>query len=201
LVDEVLKGGVRLGARSAVPLPEGGTAGLLQPNPNTLPFEAMQHKEKQMVALGAKLIEQKNVQRTLGETKIEETSESSILSTVTHNVNHAYETALEWCATFLGVKVVEGEGVGDIEYKLNTDFPAAKMTPDDRAQLVAEWQTSAISFSEMRAALRRAGVATLGDTEVQAEIAANPPPKPEVAPSGGNANGRASPKQSGKTQQ
>lgn len=195
-VDEVFKGQIRLGARGAVPLPEGGTAGLLQPNPNTLPFEAMGAKERQMVALGAKLVEQRRIQRTLGETQIQETSESSILSTVTHNVNHAYQTALKWAAMFLGAAQEE------IEYELNTDFPAARMTPEERAQLIAEWQNGAVTYSEMRAQLRRAGVATLDDDAAQAENEQNPPPLAALTPpAGGNANGRASPTQDGKNQQ
>ncbi|HEY6020158.1 MAG TPA: DUF4055 domain-containing protein, partial [Candidatus Paceibacterota bacterium] len=187
----VWKGKVTLGARAAISLPEGGTAGLLQPNPNTLPFEAMNAKERQMLALGAKLVEQRRIQRTLGETQIQETSESSILSTVTHNVNQAYQVSLRWAAMFLGA--VDAE----IEYELNTDFPAARMRPEERAQLIAEWQGSAITFSEMRSQLRRAGVAFLEDEQAEKEIEENPPPVQNV-PAGGNANGRTSPTQDGK---
>lgn len=196
-VNEVWKGSVRMGARSAIPLPEGGTAGLLQPNPNTLPFEAMGAKEHQMVALGAKLVEQRRIQRTLGETQIQETSESSILSTVTHNVNNAYEKALYWMTRFTG-PVTDPENV---EYELNTDFPASRMSPEERAQLMAEWQSGAISYSEYRLQLRRAGVASLEDKDALEEVKKNPPPQASTASgNGGDANGRMSPSQDGKTQ-
>jgi hypothetical protein len=195
-VQEVWKGSVRLGSRAAIPLPEGGTAGLLQASPNTMPFEAMQHKERQMVALGAKLVEQKKVQRSLGEAQMEGMSETSILAAAAKNVSLAYESALEWCAAFLGV---DEEAV---EFELNTDFPAARMTAEERAQLMAEWQGNAISFSEMRDALRKAGVASLNEEEAKDEIEEDPGnlAAPPPVPVGGNSNGRTAPRMNGKTQ-
>lgn len=176
-VEEVLKGSIQLGSRAVIPLPEGGTAGLLQVSPNSMPFEAMQHKERQMVALGARLLEQKDVQRTYGEAQLEEASQMSILTSVAHNVSSAYELALQWCAQFTESTVKEE----DIEYDLNTDFPASRMSPEERRQLVAEWQGSAISFSEMRKVLTKAGVAELSDEEAKKEIEENPPPPPATA--------------------
>ena len=55
-VDEILKGTVQLGSRAAIPLPEGASASLLQADPNQLAEKAMEQKERQMVALGAKLV-------------------------------------------------------------------------------------------------------------------------------------------------
>jgi len=176
-VTEILKGSIQLGSRAVIPLPEGGTAGLLQVQPNSMPFEAMQHKERQMVALGARLLEQKDVQRTYGEAQLEEASQMSILTSVAHNVSAAYELALRWCAQFTETTVAEE----DVEYDLNTDFPASRMSPEERRQLVAEWQGSAIAFSEMRKVLTKAGVAELSDEEAKTEIAANPPPPPATA--------------------
>src|SRR3546814_14860468 len=77
-VEDVFRGRVFLGSRAAIPLPTGGQAGLLQVNPNSMPKEAMDQKERQMVALGAKLITQASVSRTLGEAQIEESSANSI---------------------------------------------------------------------------------------------------------------------------
>jgi hypothetical protein len=142
-----------------------------------MPFEAMQHKERQMVALGARLLEQKDVQRTYGEAQLEEASQMSILTSVADNVSQAYEQALRWCAMFTEPTVSEE----DIEYDLNTDFPASRMSPEERRQLIVEWQGSAIAFSEMRKVLTKAGVAELTDEEAQKEIQENPPPPPATA--------------------
>lgn len=162
-VEDVLKGQVHLGSRAAIPLPQGGTAGLLQANPNTMPKEAMEAKERQMVALGAKLVEQAAVQRTATEAKQEEASEVSILATCAKNVAAAYRKALEWCGVFLGTDQ-------EPEFDLNTDFEIGRMSAQDRAQLISEWQAGAIAFEEMRFNLRRANVAYLDDEEAKDAI-------------------------------
>lgn len=164
-VKEVLGGGIMLGARAAVPLPEGGDAGLLQAAPNSQPFEAMEHKERQMVALGAKLVEQKQVQRTATEATIENTSENSTLTSSAKNVSAGFKFALEKCLVFVGSPETE------IKFELNTEFDISKMTPDERRQLVAEWQGGAITFEEMRDKLRKSGIATLDDAEAKETIA------------------------------
>lgn len=162
-VEDVLKGQVHLGSRAAIPLPPGGTAGLLQANPNTMPKEAMEAKERQMVALGAKLVEQSSVQRTATEARQEEASEVSVLATCAKNVAAAYRVALTWCGAFLGTNTLP-------EFDLNTDFEIGRMSAQDRAQLIAEWQAGAIAFEEMRFNLRRANVAYLDDEEAKDAI-------------------------------
>lgn len=164
-VTEVLKGKVALGSRSGVLTHEGCTATLLTATPNILPGAAMETKEKQMVALGAKLVENREVQRTAKEAGIAKASETSILSDVAKNVSAAIRFALEQCALFVG------EEVADLIYELNTDYSLSKMSPQERAQTIAEWQQGAITFSEMRAVLRKSGAATLDDDEARKEIA------------------------------
>lgn len=163
--DKYFKGGVGMGSRAALPLPVGGKAELLQADPNTMPKDGMEAKERQMVALGAKLVEQKTVQRTATEAGLEEAGETSVLSTVANNISIAFVWALGWVAEYMGITET------GIKFQLNTDFDLAKMTFQERAELIKEWQAEAITFGEMRSALRRSGVATEDDTKAQAEIA------------------------------
>lgn len=155
-----------LGSRRAVPLPEGGSAGLLQAEANSMPFEAMQHKERQMVALGAKLIEQRNVQRTAREAEIETVTETSTLMSAAKNVTQAYNQGLQWAQQF-ATSDVDNEA---IKFELNTELDLVQLTPQERTQLVEEWVKEAITFSEMRDNLRRAGIATLEDDKAREEI-------------------------------
>jgi len=99
---EILRGEVRLGSRGFVPLPAGGSAQLLQLESTTAIGEAMKDKERQMVALGAKLVEQKQVQRTATEAGIDDAAETSVLGTCVRNVEAAYRWALQVCADFVG---------------------------------------------------------------------------------------------------
>lgn len=163
-VKEVMDGAVYLGSRGAVLLPENGAAGLLQAEANTMPMEGMKHKEAQMVALGAKLVEEKTVQRTATEADQDEASETSTLASVAKNVANGIKWMLEWCSIF-----ATGSEEG-IEFDLNTEFDLAKMSAADRAQLIKEWQSGAITFSEMRENLVRGGTATLSDEEAQAAL-------------------------------
>lgn len=158
-------GKVVLGSRNAIPLPQGGTAGLLQVSESQIAMKAMEHKERQLVALGAKLVESKQVQRTATEARAEEASEASVLMAAADNVSAAYTRVLRWCAAYAMGSVPSG-----IAYELDTDFEISRMTPDARRQLLEEWKAGAISFTEYRSILRRAGVATQEDEVAKEEI-------------------------------
>lgn len=168
-VDDVLKGTIALGSRAVIPLPQGAVAGLLQVTPNTMPKEAMEQKEKQMVALGAKLVEQRDVRQTATEATQNEASETSILATSANNVSSAYVDALKWACAFIGADDSK------IVYKLNTEFEKRLATAQDRAELVLEWQANAITTTEMRNALTKVGVATLDLEAYKAEIETSGP--------------------------
>lgn len=165
-VKEVLGGVIRLGARTAIPLPAQATAGLLQVQPNTMAKEAMDQKEAQMLALGAKLVEGSQTQRTATEADYDNISETSILSSTASNVGAAFTWALRFASQFVGAKDET------IEYDLNTEFDLVNLTPDERRQLISEWQSGAITFEEMRDNLRRGGIATLTDAAAKSKIAA-----------------------------
>lgn len=164
-VEEVWQGKVRLGSRGGIPLPQGGQCGLLQVTANTMAKEAMDAKERQMMALGAKLISDKAVERTLGQAKMENAAESSVLASAAKNVAAAFTQCLRWASTFYGAFNTD-----TIWLTLSTDFAILRLSPEERQQLISEWQAGAISFMEMRDALRQSGVATLDDEEAKAQI-------------------------------
>lgn len=165
---DVLGGSIRLGAVGGIPLPSGGSATLLQTSPNMLLKEAMDTKERQMVALGARLVEKKSVERTATEVSMEAASQSSVLSSTTKNVSMAYEWALRWAASMMKVNP------DLVTFELNTDYDVARMSNEERRQLIEEWQSGAITFEEMRSVLRKAGVAVIEDsiakTTLESEI-------------------------------
>jgi hypothetical protein len=188
-VKNVMKGKAYLGSRGGIMLPKGGTAGLLQATANSMPKEAMEHKEKQMVALGAKLVEERTIRRTATESRQDEASETSILSSSTKNVNVAYNNALTWASQFAG-------GSTEFEFEINSDFDLSSMTPNERQQLIQEWQSEAITWKEMRTALRRTRVVFQDDEAAKTNISENPvlsveePPNvvDDVTNGGGNDN-------------
>lgn len=157
-VKDMLKGTIQLGSRAAVLLPENATAGLLQVEENGMVKEAMEMKERQMVALGAKLVEQKTVQRTAAEAGMDKAAETSVLATIANNVSRGYEAALRFALGFVDRASMEVDDV--VEVELNTSFKISQMDPQARAQLMAEWMGGGITDEEYRLNLTRAGVAT-----------------------------------------
>ena len=161
---------VRLGSRQAVSLPQGGSAELLQVEPNTLAKDAMEHKEAQMVALGAKLIENTGTQQTATEATQDFVMDNSVLGTCARNVSMAYRRCLGWAHQFVTGTFLDNADV--LDYTLNTDFAARTLTAADRQQIVQAWKDRAITFEEMRWGLKRAGSAYLEDDEAREQLAA-----------------------------
>lgn len=151
---DVLKDRVEFGSRAAIPLPVGGDAKLLQAEQNSMPFEAMEHKERQMVALGARLVQNQKTQRTATETDAETAAESSIVSTSARNVSLAYTWALKLCAKFVGVPDT------DVEYKLSSEYDLTRLTPEELAQFISLYTAELMTFEEVRDLLLKAGLAT-----------------------------------------
>lgn len=156
---------VMLGSRRGIPLPVGGACGLLQVSPNSMPMEAMRHKEAQMVAMGAKLVENRQVRRTAFETNATMVSETSVLATIATNVSDAIQRALRHAARFLGEKQ-------EPKYELNKHFALASMSIEERSALIADVQTGLIGYSEAREQLRRVGLASENDETVRTEYEA-----------------------------
>lgn len=172
-VKNVLGGTVIIGSRDAVPLPVNARPELLQAQPNTMIKEAMDQKERQMVALGAKLIDSDKTQRTFGEASMEAAAQNSVLSRVSKNLSDAYTKALRWAAMFLGLDE-------KIEYELNSDFDINKMSPEELQSVIAAWQSNGISFTEMRWQLKKGGRAYQEDDEMRSENESEDPLKLDV---------------------
>lgn len=155
---------IQLGSRGIVGLPAGATAAMLVASENGMVKEAMESKERQMVALGAQLVEQKEVQRTLGEAQMERAVVNSTLVQCAKNTAAAYTKALQWASLFYGPMNLT------IEYQLSTDFSIVRMTPEERSAWVADLQAGVVSWTEARYAYRQSGLAYQDDKEAKAEI-------------------------------
>ncbi len=109
------KEGIYLGARTPWLLPENGSAGLLQAEPNTIAKEGMDQKENQMIALGARMLTPGAVIKTVSEAESKAEIEHSVLSLAVSNVSAAYTQCLEWMLRFMNSS-------GKVSYKINQEF-------------------------------------------------------------------------------
>lgn len=169
-VENVLKGELRIGSRAVIPLPENGACGLMQAEANTLAFEAMKHKEDQMVALGARLVQELQVQKTATQSNHDKSTETSILSTVADNVSEAIKYGLEWCAIFTGEVTQDKDARSKaVKFDINTEFDIVRMDANEQNALIKLWQAEGLTDTEFRDRLRSAGLATEEDTAWKSE--------------------------------
>lgn len=169
LYSELKKDGVYVGSREAIPLPEGGTFGFAQPAPNSLVKEAMDQKESQMVALGARLIEKGQAVKTATEAQSENEAQHSVLSLVASNVSEAYTQALQWCGEFMNAS-------GEHEFTLNQDFIEHTLDAPMLDALIRAWQSGRLPSGDLWARFRRDGLIDpeKTDEDIQEELNNDP---------------------------
>ena len=155
---------MQLGARGIVPLPVNGDFKIVAMEPNSMCKEGMDQKEVQMAMMGAQLVEKQEVQRTLGEAKMEKAVIDSVLVQCAKNDAQAIQQCLKWAADFYG------ESPDKIVFELSTDFAIMKLTPEERKMVLAEWQGGLLDFEEARNQLRQSGIAYKDDKEAKASI-------------------------------
>ncbi len=143
--------GIYIGSRTPILLPEGGAFGFAQVNPNTLVKEAMDQKERQMVALGARLVERGQAVKTATEAQAENEAQHSALSLVANNVSEAYTTALGWMAQFMNASE-------KVEYTLNQDFIEQTLDAQMLTALITAWQSGRMPSSDLWMQFRKFGI-------------------------------------------
>lgn len=159
--DDNLKGKVALGVRSPMPLERDSDAKLLQAVGNSGAKEAMDKKEAMMVAVGARLIEQRQVRRTATEADIESQSYHSILGHMAQNMSAAMTAALLHCTRYFN----NGAVINGTVVQLNDDFSTVSTNAEHRRLLLEEYIAGTRSWEEYRTALRRYDT-TIGDDAV-----------------------------------
>lgn len=147
---DVLKGKIEMGSRGGIPLPEGGSAMLLQAAPNQMPSEGMERKEKQMIQIGAKIITDSGQAETAEAAKIRFAGQNSKLGTIVSNIEEAYQKCLKWALMFAG-------GSGEIELEINKEFYDKNVDPQMLMAKVQLLDRGVISVKDVRDHLRKSG--------------------------------------------
>lgn len=142
--------GVYIGSRNLLPVPDGGQFGFEQAQPNPMVKEAMDSKEKQMVSLGAHLVEKGFAVKTATQQDSEDAVSHSVVSLCAANLGEAYEQCLRWMAKFENINET-----GDIVVTLNQDFMNSRLDPQMIMAMVDAWQKQLIAKSDARDYLRR----------------------------------------------
>ena len=125
-----------------------------------------------MVAIGARIVQDHQTQRTATEATNENRASNSILATIAKNVSEAYRIHISNAIKFIdgGEPSVEG-----IKFALNDKFDVAVFTEGMITAVNASWTLGGISDTEYRNSLRLAKLPLGDDEEWKDDRDANPP--------------------------
>ncbi len=155
----------KFGESSIIVTGTGGKFEFVQPSPNVLANDLAKNKEDQMVALGAQLISDSGGAETAEAVRTKRAADTSMLSVVGINVSDGYTKSLNWMARFLNI---DFEG----EYQLNSNFFDIKLTPQERQQIIVEWQSGLYPARIAREQLQMSKVISIDEKldELQEEV-------------------------------
>lgn len=160
--------GIKFGSRAGLTVGMGGSAQLLQANPNQLADTAMKRKEEQAAAIGARLIAPPGGRETAEAARIRFGSQNSALYTITKNVSLAFETCLDFVALFMM------ESPSDSAFELNDQFYEEDADPNLIAQEIMLVQAGVMTREEVRTNLGKSGIELDDESTL--------PPMPEMQP-------------------
>lgn len=159
-----------VGSRTPMLLPTGGAFDYAQAQPNTLVKEAMDQKEAQMVAVGARMIEATpGTAQTATEDENDREATTSVLSMCVANVNEGYQRAIWMCGQFLDL----GEKFDTSDsYKINQDFVKTTADATLLSEMVKSWQTGVSAKNDVREYMRRVGLIPVerSDADIDADL-------------------------------
>lgn len=149
-MDDMIPNGYEFGNGAVIPVPEGGSAGLIQASPNQMHAEMMRDKENQLIMLGARIIDGGSKEQTATEARIKFSAQNSTLDNLVGNAEQAIKKCLEWCAMFEGV-------TGEITFKLNRDYFDTTMTAQEITAEVMLLDRGVKAMADVRGTLRKVG--------------------------------------------
>lgn len=129
-------------------------------------------KEKQMAALGAKMLSDTVVAETATGATLRSGGEFSVLAKIAGDLSKVLSQACSFMYAWAGLP--------SVLIQLNTDFIPARMTPQELQALLMSWQSGAISYPTLFRNMQQGEIMAASSTveEEQALISEYAPPAP-----------------------
>jgi hypothetical protein len=143
--------GIQVGSRRGHFLGKGGNFVAVQAEPNQLADNLMKRKEDQMLAIGARLIEQGGGNETAEAVRARTGADSANLSSLAHNVSAAMKQALMWASDFMGPPGQE------VVFTLNQEFYADTLDAQMAAALIQLYDRGRIGAIDLHRKLQASG--------------------------------------------
>ena len=123
-LNKLTEGGtIHFGSAGAIVTTNGGSAQLIQPQPNTLATSERDKTTEEAIMLGARLISKTRGTVTAEEIRADQSAENSTLSNIADNLDDAYEQLINIALEFL-----PAGPTAEFNIEMNRDFFA--LTPD-----------------------------------------------------------------------
>ena len=163
--------GIKVGSRAGHFLGKGGNFVSVQAQPNQLADTLMARKEQQMMAIGARLIEQSGGNETAEAVRARTGADSANLSSLAHNVSSGMVQALEYAAQFMGA------GEQEIVFELNQRFYPESMDAQTITALIQLYDRGRIGAIDLHRKLQGSGIVADARTveEIEDEAEQRPP--------------------------
>ena len=170
---EANPGGVLFGSRRGLNLGVSGHASLLQASPNQLADAAMKRKEEQAVMMGARLLSSGADRETALAARMRHSGETSVLSTISHNVEEALRQCCQFLLAFMSVKSSDEV----IALTVNDHFFDENIDPNSLMAQIQLVNASIIAKTDVRQYLRQVGVVaeTRTDDMIDSDISEDAP--------------------------
>ena len=152
-------GGISVGSMAGHFLGQAGGFHTAQASENQITDRLQERKEAQMLALGAKLVEQRNPNETAAAAKIDATGENSVLSDLVTNVEEGIQRSIEFCGMFMGVDIDGAEA-----FKMNRQFFDDSIDPQMVMAAIQGYDRSIIAKSDLQNTYRKSGIIEEGRT-------------------------------------
>lgn len=157
-------GEVELGSRKLYVTGEGSGVTMIQADPNNLARELMKDKEKQIAAIGARIIAEAGSGRETAEgARIRFASANSSLYTITNNESLAIENAIKHVCRY------QGCDSSNVLFKLNDQFYEETTDPNLVAQQILLLDRGVISKNDIRDYTRKTNMLSGSRTNEQIE--------------------------------
>ena len=159
--NELNPNGIQVGARRGITTQGGGSATLIQSQANSAAYEAMVHKERQMVQIGARLVEEGGQNQTAEGVRTNAAAEHSVLSSVATNVGDAIEKSIEWACMF------QGANPDDVMLTMSMDFFDKSPEPQLIMAMMGLEDRGHMAPSDVVTYLRKTGLIAADRTDEQ----------------------------------
>lgn len=149
---EMIPEKIHLGSNTVLCLPAGSEAGFMQCGSEGFATleKAMDRKEQQMAALGARMLAPEKRQSESAEShEIKRGGENSVLATLAGSVDGVLTNALRFMAEWVGMDAK------DVSFALNKDYMPVSMDANMLRELVGSWQQGVISYDTLVGTLKR----------------------------------------------